>query len=381
MGPVKKIFGKLRPSRSLNNLDTIEEGNVPETASRRNGEQEATTSQAKTATPSVQPKTSIKTQRLYPVLDLKSESTSIPEPPRRMKRDTADNSSNSTEAVQTAENDEFVLAQDTSGAQDSSVTQARKVVEEEPSMAGSGKSMDFEKLRGRENYDIWKIAAKSYLILKNYWKIIDEDIGPELWPVTNAKAISEITLMIDPILYNYIKPTKSARAVWDGIAEAFDDSGTLRKVTILNQLVSVKLSSSESMEKYVNNILLLWNKSKVAGFQINEDIIASLMLGGLPSEYRSMILGIENSGKELTVDYIKTVLLQGIPDNVFHSESAFTAKINKKFKKRRKCFRCGDLYHIAVDCKKEVKCYHCGGYKHIAKNCNLRKKLEKTLNA
>lgn len=68
------------------------------------------------------------------------------------------------------------------------------------------------------------------------------------------------------------------------------------------------------MEKYVNEFLLYWRKSKIAGFNVEEQVIASLMLGGLPDEYRAMILGIENSGKELTVDYIKTILLQGIPD-------------------------------------------------------------------
>lgn len=52
----------------------------------------------------------------------------------------------------------------------------------------------------------------------------------------------------------------------------------------------------------------------IAGFNIEEQVIASLMLGGLPDEYRAMILGIENSGKDLTVDYVKTVLLQGMPD-------------------------------------------------------------------
>lgn len=148
----------------------------------------------------------------------------------------------------------------------------------------------FAKLKGRLNYDEWKVAAKSYLIIRGLWTVVSTE-APES-PETNARAIGEITLMIEPTLYNYIIDSTSAKEVWDGIAKAFDDSGTARKVTILNQLVSIKLTKYENMETYVNEILLYWQKTKVAGFKIEEHVIASLMLGGLPDEYRAMILGI-----------------------------------------------------------------------------------------
>lgn len=127
----------------------------------------------------------------------------------------------------------------------------------------------------------------------------------------HARVISEITLSIDSSLYNYIADSTSARKVWDNLAKAFDDSGTARKITILNKLVSVKLINYNNMERYINDILLYWNKTKIAGFNIEEQVIASLMLGGLPGDYRSMILGIENRGRKLTVDYVRCVLLQG----------------------------------------------------------------------
>lgn len=66
------------------------------------------------------------------------------------------------------------------------------------------------------------------------------------------------------------------------------------------------------------------------------------MLGSLPEEYGAMILGIENSGTELTVDYVKTILLQGIPD-LFRTEDEkamplveLRGSIKKKFNKNWK---------------------------------------------
>lgn len=123
----------------------------------------------------------------------------------------------------------------------------------------------------------------------------------------------------------------------------------------------------------MNEILLYWRKTKIAGFNIEEQLIASLMLGGLPEEYRAMILDIENSGNDLTVDYVRTVLLQGIPDFIMNEikEVAFAAGCNRSFgrtDRRRKCFTCGSIYHLKFECPEVKKglCFKCGSNKHLA---------------
>lgn len=238
-----------------------------------------------------------------------------------------------------------------------------------------------EKLKGRRNYHEWKIAVKSYLILKGLYEVIENDISPDESPETNARAISEITLLLETDLFNYLADTKSAKKVWDNLGEAFEDTGVTRKVTILNQLVSVRLVQYKSIENYINAILLYYNKSKTAGFKIQEDVIASLMLGGLPEEYKAMILGIENSGVELTIDYVKTVLLQGIPDPFENKEDdkAMAATCSLGQGKKRKCFKCGSPKHIVFQCpKKNLKCNICGDIRHLARLCrNKRKKSQK----
>lgn len=147
------------------------------------------------------------------------------------------------------------------------------------------------------------------------------------------------------------------------------------------------------MEKYINEILLYWQKSKVAGFKIDEDIIASLMLGGLPDDYQALILGIENSAKELTVDYVKTVLLQGVKDPLEPKEKdkalpgivlrqKWKGKAKKNYKGKRRCFKCGDTLHFVVNCpKRDLKCSECGDTRHLAKNCRIKndhKEIRKT---
>lgn len=260
------------------------------------------------------------------------------------------------------------------------------VREEENEMNNGKAGISFEKLKGRSNFDEWKISAKSYLIIKGLWSVVSDESDDE---DKNDRAVGEITLMVEPTLYSYI-PTAydNAKEVWDKLAATFEDKGVARKVTILNTLVSFKLINfGNNMERYINEILLYWEKSKLAGFKIEEAVIASLMLGGLAEEYRAMILGIENSGKELTIDYVKTILLQGIPENGLmgnkedNSERALAAACRKGAARRRRCFICESELHLAVSCpKRETKCYVCGKESHKARQCPDRhnKKEEDT---
>lgn len=234
-----------------------------------------------------------------------------------------------------------------------------------------------DKLRGRENFDTWKVAARSYLIIKGLWIVIEDEISAEESPVTNQKAIGELTLLIEGNLYNYIAESRNAIDVWKGLQKAFEDKGTARKVTILNKLVSVKLVEHKRMEQYINTILLYWNKTKLAGFTIHEDVVASLMLGGLPEQYRAMILGIENSGQDLTVDYVKTVLLQGIPDPYAEQDDIAMAAtcVNRNCQGAKRCFKCGDLLHLLANCpRKNLRCNLCGDNRHLAARCPRNKK-------
>lgn len=120
----------------------------------------------------------------------------------------------------------------------------------------------------------------------------------------------------------------------------------------LQHLVSVRLRDCVNMEDYVNKMTKLWSKVQAVGVQLGEDVVGSLMLGGLPTEFRPMIMGIENSGKSITVDFVKNLLLQDVIFDVGtgNNECALAAK--KKFKKKNKkvrCFQCGGP-HVKKDC-------------------------------
>ncbi|XP_058982660.1 uncharacterized protein LOC105262273 [Musca domestica] len=225
----------------------------------------------------------------------------------------------------------------------------------------SALSFPFDKLRGRENFDTWKRQAKSYLILKNSWKIIENGLAVdanEKDKENNEKALAEITLMVEPSNFAHIAKAKSAKEAWQALVSSYEDTGLTRKVELLKQLVQLKLSDCDNVEDYVNRMIMASMKVQQAGLKIDDELVASLMLAGLPEEFKSLVLAVENSKTQLNVDMVKNLLLQDAKfDGIKKEDAAFISK--KKFIKGKK-FRCHG-------CKKEG---------HFIRNCPNKKKFE-----
>lgn len=143
-----------------------------------------------------------------------------------------------------------------------------------------------EKLKGRENYDTWVISARSYLRIKGLWRCFSADHAENADAATiekYEKALSELTLLLDTSCYSYIAGKETAKEAWESITTAFSDTGKCRRSALLQQLVSMKLADCKSMEDVINKFKNVWTKVKSV-YNIDEDVAASLMLGGLPQE-------------------------------------------------------------------------------------------------
>lgn len=199
-------------------------------------------------------------------------------------------------------------------------------------MASSSLTFPFEKLRVRENFDVWKRHAKSYLVIRHCWKIIETGISAnpndkEL--KLNERALVEITLMVEPSNFAHIATCAAAKDAWTALVSAYGDSGITRKVELLKQLVQLKLTDCESMQEYeyINTMSLTSLKVQNAGLNIDDELKASLMLAGPPDDFRVLVLAVENSKTELTVDVVKNLLLQDVKfDNKTYDSALYTNK-------------------------------------------------------
>ncbi|VVC97853.1 unnamed protein product [Leptidea sinapis] len=136
---------------------------------------------------------------------------------------------------------------------------------------------------------------------------------------------------------------------------AYEDKGINNRCRLLSRLVSLKLDMFNSITEYITEIMRVANQLSDMGKEIDDELLAALMLQGLLEEYTPMRLALENTNTELTTDFIKTKLLQldgtkvwAIQGDAGPSSALITTKYHKKFVQRNKQ-------------KKMVKCFICEG--------------------
>lgn len=235
-------------------------------------------------------------------------------------------------------------------------------------------TLPFNLLKGRENFAEWKTGARAYLRSRGHWSQVTTMLAPDAKDevkTANEKALAELTLLIEPNLYSYIEEFEQAKPAWDALVATYEDKGAARKVTLLKQWITLHLESCSSLHDYVNKSVALRNRVKSAGFDINDEIAGSILLCGLTDEYKPVIMSMESKDK-LTLDSVKTVLLQNIDESV--DENAMNVYHKQANKNNHNKSNNQNKKNNNQKSKKngKVKCYDCGG-NHFRNKCSKSK--------
>lgn len=222
-------------------------------------------------------------------------------------------------------------------------------------------ALNVPKLKGRENYDEWAFAAENFLILEGMLDSIT--VGKTVAAADDAKAKAKLILTIDPSLYVHIKDATKSIDLWNKLKTMFDDSGFSRRISLLRNLISIRLENSDSMTSYVTQIIETGQRLRGTGFNINDEWIAALMLAGLPERFAPMIMALEHSGATYTTDSIKTKLLDMETESGGAQGGAFASKGWQRGKK------IGKNDSISNSNGKTIKCYKCKQTGHFKSQC------------
>jgi hypothetical protein len=115
------------------------------------------------------------------------------------------------------------------------------------------------------------------------------------------------------------------------------------------KLCSVKLNNFVSMQVYVSQIVTLSQQLSDTDRPLDDEFIAATMLAYLTPEYKPMVMAIENSGVQITSDYMKSKLLKEGAISFHESDvDENVILVTKKYVVR--CFNCNKVGHKQYDC-------------------------------
>lgn len=213
-----------------------------------------------------------------------------------------------------------------------------------------GKELDFDKLKGGDNYHTWAFAMQNFLALKGFSNCIihkpntaatnttaeivyadDIAVETDANKINSAKAY--LVLGVETSIYVHIQKCATALGVWSCLQKLYEDNGLYRKIGLLGNLLSNKLVDCDGMQDYVDKIASTATKLQGIGFAVNDEWLGAILLSGLTEEFKPFIMGLEANGVGISGDLIISKLLDSFSGNS-DKNSAFFGK--KPFKKGQK---------------------------------------------
>lgn len=237
------------------------------------------------------------------------------------------------------------------------------------------------KLKGRENYSEWCFAAENFLVLEGMLGCIKPETGQKEIPAADdAKTRAKLILTIDPSIYVHIKGVTTSKGLWEKLKSLYDDSGFTRRISLLRNLISIRLENCTSMDSYVTQLVETGQKLAGTGFNINDEWIGSLLLAGLTEKFSPMIMAIEHSGMNITTDAIKSKLLDMETEVSENDSAAFGVYQHTKNQWRhKKNYKSIDRKDGGQPSKaKIIKCFKCKQEGHYRNQCTNTTKSAET---
>lgn len=233
-----------------------------------------------------------------------------------------------------------------------------KMTDEENSSSGS--VFGIRKLKGAEDFANWKFQVKNYLECKNWWEAVEADEVTADLKDADRKARTTICLLVEPSCFAHVFNAKTAHEVWHKLCGAYEDKGWGRRITLQRQLWSCKLENCTSMEKYVSKVVTIAQQLNDIDAKVSDEWMISILLAGLTPDYNPLIMTIDNSGKEISLEQVKSKLLQEASRQAdaggeTGEQALLTTKRKPKNIARKKpvykCFKCHKEGHKASECQ------------------------------
>lgn len=234
------------------------------------------------------------------------------------------------------------------------------------STGGSGLP-SMEKLDGNRNYATWKFLMELHLLHDDLWEFTS--MKPDTTDIQGVRkdqrARAKICLLIKPHCLVHVRQAKSTKDAWESLKSAFEDKGLNNRCRLLAKLVSMKLEQFQTVREYVTSVMMVSQELQDLGKEVDDELLATLLLQGLTIDFQPMRLAIENSNVVLTTDYVKMKLFQmedtysastsvSQPTPALLSNKSKGKSTQKKTKQKIKCFIC-DGPHKANVCPDNPK--------------------------
>ncbi|KAJ1530276.1 hypothetical protein ONE63_005198 [Megalurothrips usitatus] len=212
---------------------------------------------------------------------------------------------------------------------------------------------DKQRLTGKENYSSWAFLMKGILVTEDLWNVV---LGTEADPVKADRAFYRIVFNVDsslhPMLFNKTNP----KGAWDLLKESCEADTSNSRMELYQRLFSIRADKCANILEYLNEIVSIQERLKSQEKGMDEEVIAYIMLLGLPSHFEPLKITLSSLNQKLDMKFVRQKILNcnvmSTVDSAMVVKERPQQKTEADKKKEATCFFCKKKGHFKKDCKK-----------------------------
>jgi hypothetical protein len=163
-----------------------------------------------------------------------------------------------------------------------------------------------------DNWMVWSTRMEDHLMVKDLFEVINpqympETPSPEQFKM-DRKAFALLRTHVCDSLIHFLDSSMSAYQAWTVLSE-LNVSNSFSKIRgLIKAVVRLQLKPQESINEYIGRAKALQLSLRMANEPISELLLVTAILGGLPRDYRTIVIILEAEDSILSVTSVQIKL-------------------------------------------------------------------------
>lgn len=208
------------------------------------------------------------------------------------------------------------------------------------------------------NFENWLFRIEIALDEKGIRHVIKSKIDDKEDSVKqDAKARHVIIQALPDKYLEYVKGANTAFDMIEKLTNVFQRKSTVSSLCLKRQLINLKCKKTDSIQEHLTKFEKLVQDINSNGIKMEEKERVCQLLLSVEDAYGPLVAALEVSNTELTVDFIKSKLLDAeIRERTHQGPTTSTRRNEYVFQSSTvKCYKCGEPNHFARNCCKSAQ--------------------------